>query len=287
MAVGVLSSASMLGEWFTYLTTPCPRYLREMGYLRELVGVRSRFRRCRGPWANHLDNCRKLIIEAAGACRRRRRAVILGSGFLYDIPLAELSSLFEDVVLVDLLHPRAARRLGRRYANVVFVEHDVIGVLSALHVVVERGGETLPRPDLGSLPGEDADLMVSANLLSQLSLLPRMYLERRGFSEGIDEFSRALVQCHLSDLAAFPGIACLITDVERLTLEDDEVIASEDPLFGVPLPYRGREWVWNIAPRPEVHRHRDYRHRVLGVVDLTTAYARYASDLRNTTRAAP
>ena len=277
----------MLGEWFTYLTTPCPRYLREMGYLRELVGIRSRYRRCRGPWANHLENCRKLIIEAAAACHRRRRAVILGSGYLHDVPLAELSGLFDQVTLVDLVHPRAARRLARRYPNVGFVEHDLTGVLRALHFVVEEGGEALPRPGLGALPGDGADLVVSANLLSQLPLLPRKYLERHGYSEGIGDFSRALVQCHLSDLAAFPGIACLIADIERLTVEDDEVVASEDPLYGVPLPYRGREWIWNIAPRPEADRRRDFRHRVLGVVDLNAAYARYASDLRNTTRAAP
>ena len=277
----------MLGEWFTYLTTPCPRYLREMGYLRELVGIRSRYRRCRRPWANHLDNCGKLIIEAAGACKKRRRVVVLGSGFLFDIPLAQLSSLFDEVVLVDLVHPRAARRQARRYPNVRFVEHDVTGVLPLLHTLVKGGGEALPRPGLGGVPGDGADLVVSANLLSQLPLLPRKYLQRHGFSEGVDAFSRALVQCHLSDLAAFPGIACLITDVERLALEDGEVVASEDPLFGLPLPYRGREWIWNIAPRPEVDRHRDFRHRVLGVVDLNTAYGRYASDLRNTTRAAP
>jgi len=270
----------MLAEWFTYLTTPCPRHLRDMGYLRELVGMASRYRRCRRAWALHLDNCRKLIVEAADACPRHRRAVVLGSGLLYDIPLAELSTRFEDVVLVDLLHLRAARRRARRFPNVRLVEHDATGVLEALH------GGGLPSPALGNLPGEGADLMVSANMLSQLALLPGKFLARRG-RRNTTEFLQTLVQNHLSDLAAFPGIACLIADTEKLTCEADDIVAAEDLLYGVPLPYRGREWVWNIAPVPEMHRRYDVRHRVLGVVDVKAAYARYASDLKNTMRAAP
>ena len=270
----------MITEWLTYLTTPCPRHLREMGYLRQSIGVRSHFRRCRRAWAPHIDNCRRLILDAADACSRRRRAVILGSGLLCDVPLEELAARFEEVVLVDIVHLRPARRRAGAFANVRVVERDVTGVVEQVF-----GGE-LPQPALGNLPDEDVDLMVSANLLSQLPLLPREHLERRGV-EGIDDFASAVVQSHLTDLAAFPGVACLITDVEHLVCDGGDVVESRDALFGVRLPYRGREWIWNIAPRPEAGRRRDLLHRVLGVVDIRQAYARYASDRRNTTRAAP
>ncbi len=80
----------MLAEWFRHLTTPCPRPLRDMGYLKELIAMDARHRRCREAWVSHLEACKNVILDAALDVTRgvpRRKAVVLGSGLLLDIPI--------------------------------------------------------------------------------------------------------------------------------------------------------------------------------------------------------
>ena len=80
----------MLPEWLdNWLTWPA-LHLREMGYLRELYGIRRRRRQWRRAWEPHCGQTRQLILSAAQRCPRRRKAVVLGSGWLHDVPLAEL-----------------------------------------------------------------------------------------------------------------------------------------------------------------------------------------------------
>ncbi len=269
----------MLAEWLTYLTTTCPRHLREMGYLRELIALGVRYRRRHRAWTGHLDQCRGLISEAARASTRRRKAVVLGSGLLHDIPLADLAGLFGEVVLVDVMHLRLPRRKARGLANVRFLDNDFTGVVKAVHAHVNAGGP-LPLPVSGGLPEDDADLVVSANVLSQLPLLPAQYLEcksPRHSGQEIADFSRALIQCHLAALTDVSGTVCLITEVERQIRDGGKTLRSEDPLHGVPIPFEGKEWIWDIAPRPEVDPAYDLRYRVVG------GYRNF----RNSTRAAP
>lgn len=238
----------MLGEWITYLTTPCPRHVRDMGYLRDLIGVEARYRRCRQAWAGHLENTRAAILESAAACRGRRRAVVLGSGPLYDVPLGELSARFEEVVLVDIVHLRHPRRPP----NVRSESRDLSGVARDLHAWVGRRRDGFPPVPRADLPVAGADLVVSCNLLSQLPQLPLEYAGRDG--EGAEAFARALIANHLEALGRCEGTVCLITDTERLIHDGERVIDREDSLHGVVLPASRREWTWDIAPPPEVDR---------------------------------
>jgi hypothetical protein len=239
----------MLAEFFRYLATPCPRYLRRLGYLKECIGLDARYDRCRDAWKPHLTACREAILAAAEACPRRGRVAILGSGGLHDVPLEDLACRFDEVLLVDLIHLPRARRRMRPLANVRAVESDVTGVLATL--------DALSTP---SIP--DADLVVSLNLLFQLPVLPRAFLEKAGrAATEIDAFCRALVVSHL---AALPKGACLITETEHLLIDRTGAVTERDaPLAGFVLPYTPlREWTWDIAPRPEAHADYDLRYRV-------------------------
>lgn len=254
----------MLAEWFTYLTTPSPRHLRRQGYLREIVGTRSRFARCRDAWEPHLQNTRETILDAARQAPSRRKALILGSGWLYDIPLAELAARFDEVVLADILHMPVPRRAGAQYPNVRLLQTDLTGLAEPL------GRLTAPSPlplSSGALPEVDADLIVSANLLSQLPYLPVRYLRKKrpDASEAeIEQFARSLIRHHLAQLAQAQGTVCLITEVEHLTCDGDAVIERSDPLYGIDPGPPDRDWTWEIAPRPEIDRHCDVKYRVIG-----------------------
>lgn len=272
----------MLFEWLQYLATPCPKHLRAMGYPQEIIATQARYRRCGEAWRPHLENTKAFILESAAAARGHRSAVVLGSGMLLDVPLSELSQRFEQVILVDILHLPWVKLRARRYPNVRFVELDVTGVCKTLFEQVEQARsakETLPMlpercptPLPQSLGLASVDFVVSVNLLSQLPLTFCAYLEKERADSGDQDllrFSSALIVNHLQWLKAGADRVCLITDLER-ERQDSEggQTAREDALCGVALPECDREWIWTIAPRPEIEPQSDFRHRVGGILDF-------------------
>ncbi len=263
----------MLAEWLKHLTTPCPGHLKAMGYLKELIAIQARHRRCRAAWAPHLEQCMKVIGDAASGVAKGRVAV-LGSGLLLDVPVEELAGTFDDVALVDIFHMPEVEDRVRGLANVRLVTEDLSGVVEPLfrHLSEGRAG-SLPPPRVDTGPLAGADLVVSANLLTQLPLLPLGLVREKAPSYGEAEtraFARRIIDHHLDLLAQLPGRVALLTETERVICNKDEILQSIDPLFGATLPAAGKikRWTWDIAPRPEITRHIDLRFRMAGIADF-------------------
>jgi hypothetical protein len=265
----------MIPEVIESLATPCSRPLRGMGYLRELMAIRGRASRCWNAWKPHLEHSKAIIQSAIGQCSERRKAVILGSGMLYDVPVEELSMAFRDIVLVDIVHPLKNWLPSLRYKNLNCVTADVTRAAEEVFHVAKLPGATLPctEPSL-FLDDLEVDLVVSLNLLSQLPVIPTTYLERVGIHspEAIAAFARHLIAAHLAYLQRFACTVALITDVEKLTLNRAaKVIGTSSLLHGVPLPCDGETWTWRLAPRPEADPHYSYYRRVVGIANLRNA----------------
>lgn len=254
----------MLREALTYLTTPCDPRLRTMGYLKELIATEARFRRCRAAWRPHLDATRSVIADAVARTPRRGKAVVLGAGILCDIPIDALADGFETVVLVDACFLGRTRRGLRHRANIDWRTADITGLALPLCT------GALPTPDIPAAPTlADADLAVSANVLSQLPLLPVAHLHKT--HPALDEdalaaFARDIAVSHLAWLDTCPGTVCLISELEREIVADDRVLATEDPLWGAPFAAEGREWLWDMAPVGEIAPDYGIRNRVRGIV---------------------
>ena len=255
-----------------YLATPVPRYLRDMGYVRGLKRLDARGRRCQSAWEPHLARSRSLMLEAADRCARNGKVLVLGSGPLFDVPVEELSERFREVVLADLLHLWRVRSAVRRYPNVRLECIDVTGVLKEAHALagIKRALEGTERKPEFFL--EDGfDLIISANILSQLPLAPVRYASRRRNRAEpwrVREFSRRLMVDHLDWLASFAGHVCLISDLERLYCDGEDVVSRKGSLWGVALPEGGQEWMWELGPKPEIDPRHDVRHRVMGYAEF-------------------
>lgn len=264
----------MLVEWFKHLTTPCPPHLKAMGYLKELIAMEARHKRCFDAWASHLRECRTLIGKASEGIKHKK-VTVLGSGLLLDIPLEDLAETFEEVQLVDILHMPAVQKQAQAFANVTLISTDLSGIAEATLDHVEEGRTgPLPAASIDAELFANSDLVVSANLLTQLPLIPLGLLQGRAPSYSDDEvkaFARAIIDSHLELLASLPGRVCLLTETERVIYggsEGDQMIEEIDPLFGAAIPASGRKWTWTIAPRPEINRHIDLRFRMTGIADL-------------------
>jgi hypothetical protein len=260
----------MIADWLEILITPCPSWAREMGYLRELLGIRRRYRQSRSAWEPHCERSRQVVLAAMQRCEQRRKAVILGSGWLLDVPLPELCTSFQEVVLVDLLHPLATRWRTRRYRNVSLLAADVSGTAEAVWQAVEdRSALPLSLPGL-FVGDQEVDLVVSLNLLSQLPCMPEQYLKeaRTHTPEEIGAYCRDVVQAHLEYLRRLSGAVALIADVEARTMSASGTeVTRRSTLYGVPFPYEGERWIWPIVPRRRGAATRAEHLVVCGIVD--------------------
>lgn len=263
----------MLFEALQYLFTPCPADVRALGHLSGLISLGSRHRRCRRAWAPHLEKSRALFLDAARACPRRRTLLVAGSGLLLDVPLAELAGLFERVILCDVLHLPGVRRRARKLPGVELDRRDLTGLGPRLLADLRAGRApdlAVPAPE-HFLDRQDLDLVVSANLLSQLPLPLLGFLARKwpGLEpEALERLAREIVEAHLAWLGRFACRVCLVTDVQRFKVRGETILESADPLFGSALPAPERAWDWDMAPRPELWPDADARHRVHGWQDF-------------------
>lgn len=263
----------MLFDLWQRLLTPCPRHLRQMGYLRELLGIRRRYAQWREAWEPHCARTRQVILDAAARCPSPgRKAVLFGSGWLYDIPLSQLASRFREVILVDVLHPHASRRLAKQWPNVTLLDGDVTGSLEMIWRAASKMGASLQvaKPGL-FLDDPEIDLVVSVNLLSQLPCIPELYLRKWGEhgDRAIADWSRRTVQAHLDYLRQFRSVVSIIADVEVMTLtQAGQRLATEGTLYGVEFPWHGQEWIWPLVPRTTRPPHHAKHLRVIGVPDI-------------------
>lgn len=250
----------MLVEACRYLTTPCSSYARKLGYLSESIAIDARYRRCKTHWAEHLAHSKRCMLEAANTCQNHRKVVILGSGGLYDVPLKELSQMFNAVLLVDIIHPVHAKREAKGLNNVILLEHDITELSKAPHSFP-------PKPSF-LLDDRDVDLVISANILSQLALLPAREFERQGANaQTLQHYSRDITTQHLAYLAEFSAVTCLITDIERLThSKGGQLVHCENAIYNLPLPEAQQQWLWHIAPLGESSKDHALSHRVAGYI---------------------
>ncbi|BAU90991.1 hypothetical protein MPPM_2386 [Methylorubrum populi] len=257
----------MLLDLLHLLTTPAPRAQRRLGYLRDSIWLMSRARRCRRAWAPHLEASRAVMRAAIAGVERRDTAVVLGSGLLLDVPLADLAGAFRRVVLVDAVHLRPARRAIRAFPNVEALTADLSGAMALM-----TGAARDLDPGLPSVcAAPETGLVISANLLSQLPIRPveRLEASRRPLgpwtpNDG-DAFGRRIIEGHLDALAGLTARVCLVTDLDEIEEDrQEQVHARHDLLYGVRLGNPESAWSWELAPFGEMARNRRLIHRVAG-----------------------
>lgn len=247
----------MIKELYRYWTTPCSPAVRKLGYLKESIAIEARVKRVAADWQSHQQNTRAMLLQAASRCHRFDRAVLLGAGLLFDIPLAALARQFAEVIIVDVVLSRQLRTAQRHYPNVLAVAYDITG--TAARLADYRPGSGLPeiQPHLPHWCTQ-ADLVASVNLLSQLPVIPGQWLVKKGGqSPAIDRWLTRLLQAHLEQLQQVSGQTCLVTDTEHRYLDrSGRCYQRINRLSGVRLPPADRQWSWPIAPYGEAGKNR-------------------------------
>ncbi|QEE46740.1 hypothetical protein FVA81_19975 [Rhizobium sp. WL3] len=225
-------------------------------FIRSSVNLWARADRCRAAWAEHERRTKAAILATAEGCRQRRTVVVLGSGLLRDVPVMELSRLFDTVVLVDLVHLASVRGwlTIKGLKNVRLIERDVSGLDALL-----AGQPLEPLAFLRQVPY--LDLVVSANLLSQIGIGASRRLEGQAEEAAL---VRQVIAAHLEGLAQVPAATLLVTDV-GYTMIDRAGTAHEtvDLLHGVDPGSAELRWDWPVIPFGEESRDYQIVHHVI------------------------
>ncbi|MBE1237703.1 hypothetical protein IHV25_08590 [Phaeovibrio sulfidiphilus] len=253
----------MIAEALRALLMPADPVARKLGLVREMVAFESRARRLRRAWAPHREAAHTAILSALSHVPGRGSMAVLGSGLLLEIPLETLARAFGTIILVDAVFPRAVRKRARAAGSVRLVEADLTGVLRA---IAAAPGAIPPVPCPAPLPPEAlaADLVISANVLSQLPVLPRLHLERAGHADAkIGVFCERLVAAHLHALEGARGDVFFLGDVEREETRTGGACERYDLVYGVcPELEACKTWWWDLAPPGEEGRGLRVRHKV-------------------------
>lgn len=262
----------MLAELALLAATRTSPALRRIGLVGDGVRLWSRRRRCLREWQAHEHHCHGVVQRAMEGLPRRRKAVILGSGLARDIPLEAMTAAFDAVILVDAVHLPVTRWRLRHLSNVAFVTADVAGIADWLV------GAARTRADALSRWRDDpaVDLVVSANVLSQLPIGPEAWAEAHPAQAIVPPatLARAIVGWHIEDLLRLRCRVCLLTDTEQREYDRaGTLIDRTDLLHGHELPAPDRAWDWTVAPDGEAGPGVTLVHGARGYADFRHAWA--------------
>lgn len=229
------------------------RILHKMEFYQYQDGLIRRYMEQNGAWDSHLQRCRDYILRAVEKISPAK-VTILGSGWLLEVPLLELSERVNSVCLIDIIHPSEVVKQVSALKNVTLMEADISGGLIKQIWDLTRGSFLFRKKiDAGQitipdfrLPG-DPGLVISLNLLSQLDALPVKMLREKALIDGngISEFRKKLQDQHIAILKIQRSV--LISDyLEIFTTVSGETSEEKTVVAGLPAGSMEEEWTWDF-----------------------------------------
>lgn len=230
----------MIKEWL--------RNIR-MNYASEQTYIAQRMQQEEGGWQSHLNNSKKFIAEFIKE-KSSKSINILGSGWLLDVPIDSIIEQFDRIVLTDIYHPKQIINKYSKFTNIEFRTADLTnGVVDLTYSLNKRNfnfEEYITKIKTIKPNNYEEDLIVSINLMSQLSIFITDYLPNKVTlnNNQLVEIASAIQLNHLKWLPQSRSV--LITDYEEEFIdEDNKFIGSKPTLFiDIPRNKNSKEWTW-------------------------------------------
>ena len=209
-------------------------------------------------WSTHISNTRKFITDCARRCCGRHKCVVLGSGCCIDVPVLELSRMFDTVLLVDLVHPDKVVKKMSEFKNVKFIAEDVTKIVAETFNSINRYKDfcvdvliSSPNYSLEDSIGKlgEADFVVSDNMLSFLSYPIVKHLSKL---ELIDDISSRYLEefIHRYHLSILPkGKSCIISPVSEKKFNQEGLEMYDKSIVYIPIETvkDSQTWTWNFS----------------------------------------
>ncbi len=228
---------------------------RKMGFFGDQSGILKRYHREREHWDTHLQNTRQFVLRSVQG-KKRPSGAVLGSGWLLDVPVEELSRRFEKLYLFDIRHPAAVKKRLQTLKNVILCECDISGFAHNTYDYVKQYRNKKDRLPIGSVQPRSVpdlstfDFVFSCNILNQLDILLVDYLSRFFdlSDEEILDFRRNVQQHHIDMLPR--GKSCMVADREEITYDQTGKEISRKQTVYFPTIFQNAEkWIWEFDTR--------------------------------------
>jgi hypothetical protein len=229
------------------------RILHKMGYYDYQQGLIYRHLNQKNGWDSHLEHCRNFILKAIDLINPEK-ITVYGSGWLLELPLAEMDERVKTIILADIVHPPEVISQTAKLKNVKLVEEDVSGGL--IEEVWKIAGKRTFLNKLTSLkeilipeyqPVEDPGMVISLNILTQLEVLPEKLLRKKTKASGdeLTEFKREIQEKHIRFLKNYKSVlitdfAEIFTDLKGGEVEQKTIVTT------VPDGKVREEWIWDF-----------------------------------------
>jgi len=197
---------------------------------KEQSGIIQRYLHQQENWMQHLTQTRSFIQQKLANIDAHSVAV-LGSGWLLDIPVEFLLQKFRQIYLVDVAHPP---QMVKKWANYTAIEFLELDITARFHLLQHHSYEHItPHWPF------NADVVISANLLSQLAELPLDYFDKGLPMDVLAEIQKQ----HLAMIAAFK-VGILITDVAEIKHNGNNLSRKELIFTELPTAVPESKWIW-------------------------------------------
>lgn len=228
------------------------RMLHKMGYYDYQQGLIYHHLNQQKGWLAHEKHCRDFILKAAGMYHPEK-ITVLGSGWLLELPLAELAETTQHICLIDIIHPPAVKEQVKKLENIELLEMDVSGGLienvwrkTANHIFFNRL-KSIKDIEVPEFSLDDPGMVISLNILTQIEHLPVRMLEKKT-KTGKDEilgFRKKIQNSHISFLMRHKSL--LITETAELFTDDsgntDEL---KTVIADLPDGQMKETWTWDF-----------------------------------------
>jgi len=243
--------------------------LSEMGFISDQEGIVSRYSRELAQWNEHLEQSKQCICEAVQHYNPKSVA-ILGSGWLFDVPIEFLSKHCEHVYLYDIVHPSQIKHKTSKFGNVTAIEADLTG--NVIQLVWEQRKQNKKQIDLNNIVcagfnlGIDVDLVVSLNILNQLDILICDYISQE-FNVSEEEllpFRKRIQYSHIESLSK--SNYCLITDFEEHIYSLNGEFEKSNSLVKIEIPTKPHVnyWKWKFDKSGAYYENKEVVFNVVG-----------------------
>lgn len=243
------------------------KILRRMGYFADQQGIIDRYLREAGGWDNHLYKCREFIFEKV-KLYKPKTVTILGSGWLLDVPLEELSELCETINLVDINHPPQVKLKARKYPCINLKVQDITGgMIQQIWELSRSNPELLSKVKAPVYsPDFNPGLVISLNILTQTDTLIIDYLNANFDLDIITlrQIRSSIQSAHIKFLSTVPNL--LITDYYELVFDKDKVFSENNLLFTeLPGGSERQEWLWDFDNAGEFYKRKRLQFKVMAI----------------------
>ncbi|MCK4663804.1 MAG: hypothetical protein KAT68_13110 [Bacteroidales bacterium] len=230
------------------------KIINKMGFISDQKGIIDRYFREQQGWNEHIKNTKNFILKSA-EIKNKEKVAILGSGWLLDIPIENISKNFKEVYLYDINHPKQIEHKINKYSNVKLITCDITGgVTKQVFNLIKQFKKGKQKVNINDIVyndfifSEKMDFVISVNIMNQLDNLIIEYLERFNIFKSVEllQIRKKIQEVHIKSLPL--NKSCLITDHEELVLNDKNELEKKNNLIFVDLPKGNfrKKWTWKF-----------------------------------------